>query len=205
MSKASYRVRNWNQYNKSLIQRGNITLWFAEDVISGWYEDEQRQKSRGRQKLYSDGCIQLALTLRSLFRLPLRATQGFLEGMIELLDLGLQAPHYTRLSRRAGDLKIKVPVKRGQNLDIVVDSTGLKIYGEGEWKMRTHGKQGRRTWRKYHVAVDPDTMMVVSHELTETKDTDGHVLKDLLKNLKKTGDVYADGALDSTGVFSKGQ
>lgn len=193
MSKTSYRVRNWKQYNKSLIERGNITIWFSDDVMSSWY-DSSGDKQRGRPTFYSDSCIELALTLRTLFKLPLRATQGFLTGLIALLGLDLQVPHDSRLSRRAGKLSIKIPVTRGENLDLVVDSTGLKIYGEGEWKMKIHGKDKRRTWRKYHVAVDPDTMMIVSHELTETKVTDGYALKNLLKNIKKAGDIYADGA-----------
>lgn len=193
MSKTSYRVKNWKQYNKSLIKRGNITIWFCEEALESWYCGKSSD-GRGRPLKYSNSCIELALTIRTLFKLPLRATQGFIEGMVTLLDLDLDVPNYTRLSRRAKGLKVKTPKKRGKNLDLVIDSTGLKIYGEGEWKMRTHGKQGRRTWRKYHVAVDPDTMMVVSHELTTTKSTDDHTTEELLKDLKKAGDVYADGA-----------
>lgn len=195
--KIAYRVRNWKKYNRSLINRGNLTLWFSDDVIRSWYHKPHKNRKRGRSNIYSDTYIELALTLRSLFRLTLRATQGFLEGLISLLGLKLQVSHYSRLSRRAGDLKIKLAeltkTKR-KPTDIVIDSTGLKIYGEGEWKVRTHGKQKRRAWRKYHVAINPDTHEVMAVELTEANLHDCNVLPALLPAHKKIGGVYADGA-----------
>ncbi len=194
--KVTYRVRNWKQYNQSLINRGNITLWFSEDVVSNWYA-KPCSKGRGRHFTYSDACIELALTFRVLFQFPLRSTQGFLEGFVGMLGLKLKIPHYSRLSRRAGKLKIKLPRKeKSGNLDLVIDSTGLKIYVEGEWKMRTHGKQKRRTWRKYHVSVDPDSHEVVTVELTAANVHDCTVMPKLLKGLKSQniGKIYADGA-----------
>lgn len=195
--KIAYRVRNWKKYNRSLINRGNITLWFSEDAIKSWYHKPQKVNQRGRPNIYSDTYIELALTIRSLFHLTLRSTQGFLEGLISLLGLKLQVSHYSRLSRRAGDLNIQLSAlakANGKPADIVIDSTGLKIYGEGEWKMRTHGKQKRRTWRKYHVAINPDTHEVTAVELTEANVHDCNVLADLLSAQKKVGKVYADGA-----------
>jgi hypothetical protein len=195
MGKITYKIRNWKQYNRALVNRGNLTLWFSEDAIQSWYSQNEENSGRGRRFTYSDACIELALTLRSLFQFPLRATQGFLEGLVQMMKLGLKVPHYSRLSRRAGALSIELPRKeKAGSIDLVIDSTGLKVYGEGEWKMRTHGKQKRRTWRKYHVAVDPSTHEVVAMELTESNVHDVDVVVDLLKGLKNLGNVYADGA-----------
>lgn len=117
--------------------------------------------------------------------------------MIFLLGLNLQVSHYSRLSRRAGTLNIQLnTLKRAgkKPTDLVVDSTGLKIFGEGEWKMRTHGKQKRRTWRKYHVSVNPTTHEVTAIELTEANVHDCTVMPALLSTQKNIGQVYADGA-----------
>ena len=106
--KISYRVRNWKEYNRSLINRGNLTIWFSKDAIKSWYQKPQKNKKRGRSFIYSDTYIELALTIRTLFHLPLRATQGFLEGLVILLGLHLKISHYSRLSRRAGTLDIQL-------------------------------------------------------------------------------------------------
>lgn len=195
--KIAYRVKNWKDYNRSLINRGNLTIWFSEDAISSWYQKSQKIKKRGRTCIYSDAYIELALTIRSLYHLPLRATQGFLEGLVFMLGLNLRVSHYSRLSRRAGALEIQLNAlkKSGKApTDLVIDSTGLKIFGEGEWKMRTHGKQKRRTWRKYHVSVDPVTHEVTALELTEANVHDCTVLPALLATQKNIRNVYADGA-----------
>lgn len=195
--KIAYRVRNWKHYNRSLINRGNLTIWFSEDAVKNWYQKPQKNRKRGRSFIYSDTYIELALTIRTLFHLPLRATQGFLEGLVFLLGLNLNVSHYSRLSRRASSLNIQLNTLKNtakKLTDLVIDSTGLKIFGEGEWKMRTHGKQKRRTWRKYHVSVDPATHEVTAIELTEANVHDCTVLPALLSKQKNVGKVYADGA-----------
>jgi hypothetical protein len=195
--KISYRVRNWKEYNRSLINRGNLTIWFSDDAIKSWYQKPLKNKGRGRAFIYSDDYIELALTIRTLFHLPLRATQGFLEGLIFLLGLNLKISHYSRLSRRAATLDIQLNALKNSGkkpTDLVIDSTGLKIFGEGEWKMRTHGKQKRRTWRKYHVSVNPATHEVTAIELTEANVHDCTVLPALLSKQKNVGKTYADGA-----------
>ena len=195
--KIAYRVRNWKDYNRSLINRGNLTIWFSENAVKNWYQKPQANKKRGRSFIYSDTYIELALTIRTLFHLPLRATQGFLEGLVFLLGLNLSISHYSRLSRRAGSVAIQLNTlkKAGKKpTDLVIDSTGLKIFGEGEWKMRTHGKQKRRTWRKYHVSVNPATHEVTAIELTEANVHDCTILPALLSTQKNIGTAYADGA-----------
>jgi Transposase DDE domain len=194
MGKIAYKIRNWKQYNRALINRGNLTIWISEEAVESWYAAREPQ-GRGRPFTYSNSCIEMALTLRSLFQFPLRATQGFLEGLAKLMNLDLKIPHYSRLSRRAGALAISLRrTNKSGKLDLVIDSTGFKVYGEGEWKMRTHGKQKRRTWRKYHVAVDPSTHEVVAMELTESNVHDCETVSDLMKNLGNLGNIYGDGA-----------
>lgn len=164
-----------------------MTIWFSEDAIKSWYQKPQKNKNRGRSFIYSDSYIELALTIRTLFHLPLRAAQGLLEGLIFLLGLNLKVSHYSRLSRRAVTLDIQLNALKnsGKNpTDLVIDSTGLKIFGEGEWKMRTHGKQKRRTWRKYHVSVNPATHEVTAVELTQANVHDCTVLPALLSKQK---------------------
>lgn len=201
--KITYRIRNWKDYNRGLINRGNLTIWFSKDAVNGWYQQPREHTKRGRPFTYSNNYIELALTLRILFRFPLRATQGFLEGLVSLLGLKLQISHYSQLSRRASilDVKLKLKKKNKAITDLVIDSTGLKIFGEGEWKMRTHGKQKRRSWRKYHVSVNPDTHEVTAVKLTEANVHDSKVLPLLLSKQKNIAKVYGDGAYTYKGCF----
>lgn len=190
--KITYKVRNWGEYNQSLINRGNITLWVNERAIDSWISPPSSK--RGRPFLYSDSCILLLLTLQAYFGLPLRSTQGFTEGLFTLMSLCLPVPNYTRLSRRSKLLELpSFPTAKGP-INLVIDATGLKIYGEGEWKMRVHGKDKRRGWRKLHLAMDPDNFQIVAMELTDSKTSDGKVLPALLESIDEIGEAYADGA-----------
>ena len=181
--------------------RGNLTVWISEDVDKSWYAE--LDGSRGRPKIYSDTCIGLMLTIRSLFHLPLRASQGFFEGFLKQLGLKLKTPNYSRLSRRSKDLDVQYHSDKAkkQVRDLVIDSTGLKIYCEGEWKVRVHGKAGHRTWRKLHLALDPDSFETISIQLTHSRTHDDPVMAPLLKGQQKIGKVYADGAYISKGCF----
>lgn len=135
--KITYRVRNWKDYNRSLINRGNLTIWFSEDAIKNWYQKPSKIRKRGRPLTYSNRTIELALTLRILFHFSLRATQGFLEGFIMLLGLKLEVFHYSQLSRRAVNLNIRLHQlkKVGKTpTDLVIDSTGLKILEKANGK-----------------------------------------------------------------------
>ena len=144
---ARYKIRNWHDYNESLVKRGSITLWISEEDISAWKPDAS--KKRGGQLQYTDGAIQCMVMVRSVFHLPLRATEGFVRSVFELIELELLAvPDYTTICRRAKCLKVSLPKKATGPLHAVLDSTGLKVFGEGEWKVRQHGYSKRRTWRK---------------------------------------------------------
>jgi hypothetical protein len=167
MDKKSYRVRNWRDYNKALVSRGSITFWFDEGNIEQWHETEKSNK-RGRPQKYSNKAIHCGLMLKVLFKLTFRAVAGFIKSIMEILKLDLAVPDYTLLCKRQQEVSIELPkVKSLEKMDIVIDSTGLKIYGEGEWKVRQHGVSKRRVWRKLHLAVNSSSSNIEACELTD--------------------------------------
>jgi hypothetical protein len=198
--KQQYKLKNWSFYNRALINRGSLTLWIDESMIEHWHQPE-KTGYRGSPMRYSDMAIQCGLTLREVFKLPLRATQGFLNSLVRLLEIAIQVPHYSTLSRRQQTLEIRLPRSGSRTpRHLVIDSTGLKVYGEGEWKVRKHGAGKRRTWRKLHVAVDAQSQEVVAVELTANSVGDSEVLPDLLNQLDEQETietVSADGAYDT--------
>jgi hypothetical protein len=199
-AKTCYKLKNWRAYNEALVTRGSLTLWFEDSQIERWHQPE-RSGYRGRAMTYSDVAIQCGLTIRELFQLPLRATEGFLRSLVSLLGVALQVPDYSTLCRRQQTLSVALPRPVAQKpRHLVVDATGLKVYGEGEWKVRQHGIGKRRTWRKLHLAVDSQTQEIVAVELTANFIGDAEVLPDLLEQLDPEGtlaSVAADGAYDT--------
>src|SRR5215510_13659689 len=149
-----YRIRNWRDYNRALINRGRLTVWFDEHALAAWRNTEPRQ-GPGAPRLYSDLAMECALVLNSVYHLSLRAAQGFLSSVMELMKLPLPIPDYSTVSRRQGVLQLRLsPSLCNGPRHIVTDSTGLKIYGAGEWRVRKHRLSRRRTWRKLHLGVD---------------------------------------------------
>lgn len=193
-----YRIRNWSDYNRALVKRGSLTLWFDENAIQNWHHVESSRK-QGRQNIYSDMAIECMLTLKALFHLPLRATQGLVLSLVELLKLRITVPNYTTLSRRQGKLDIVLMTqKKNEPLHAVFDSTGLKIFGEGEWKVRQHGYNKRRTWRKLHLGIDEATGEIIASALTTNDMGDGEMLSDLVEQIKRPiAQASGDGAYDS--------
>lgn len=195
-SKARYHIRNWKDYNRSLIQRGSITVWFSEDAISKWHAAPTGK--RGRPSTYSDDAILAVLLIRFVFHLPLRALEGFLASIVSVMGLCLCTPSYSQICRRAQLLgrDLKRLTKR-KITNLVIDSTGLKVYGEGEWKVRQHGYSKRRTWRKLHLAICPDSNEILFVRLTDNKTPDHEIYPQLLEAAPKTVErTYADGAYD---------
>jgi len=191
-ARARYRVTNWPEYNRALVERGSVTLWLSDDVVRGW------RARGGRGYVYSDLAIRCALSLRVVFNLTLRQTQGFLASLASRLLPGLRVPHYSTLSRRAAGLKMPPPRRHSGPVHLVVDSTGLKVFGEGEWKVRQHGYSKRRQWRKLHLAVDEATGEILAHKLTASNVGDGAVLPELLAQIEgPLEQVSADKAYDS--------
>jgi len=199
--KPCYKLSNWRAYNKSLVSRADITVWFDEDVIDQWEHDNVEVRA-GHPFVYSDLAIETLLMLRELFRLPYRQTEGFGQALVKLMDVDVAIPHHTSLQKRAAKLGITIEVARPEgSIDLVVDSTGLKVYGEGEWKVKKHGADGRRTWRKLHLAVDPDTHMIAAQSLTENRVHDGDQVGPLLEQVESDVDTfYGDGAYDQWKV-----
>ena len=172
-----------------------MTFWFDEDVLDAWDHDNATTKV-GRPFTYSDRAIECLLTLRELFRLPYRQTEGLGRSLAKLLGVDIAIPDFTSLAKRAAKLGVSLDVPQANGrLDVVVDSTGLKIYGEGEWKVRQHGVGKRRTWRKLHLAVAPDTHEIVAQVLTENNVHDADQVAPLLEQIDRpVRTFYGDGA-----------
>jgi hypothetical protein len=197
--KGVYRVRNWASYNAGLIARGDVTMWVDESVL-GTVPDGTLPR-RGRPHIYSDAAIQMLLGLKQVFHLPLRALQGFAYSLRKLAFPELPVPNYTTLSRRAQELAVTLPAMyTGEPMHLLVDSTGVKLYGEGEWKVRRHGYSKRRTWRKVHLAMDANTGQVCAALMTHQDVADADALSDLLDQIPADvpiDTVGGDGAYDT--------
>ena len=198
--KDKYRIRNWHEYNRSLVNRGSITFWFDEAAIAKWYSIGRSDKP-GRPETYSDDAIRCGLLIKAVFRTALRALQGFIGSIIKILGLDLMCPHYSVFSRRAKGLKIPLRklLKPGEKLNVVFDSTGVKVFGEGEWKVRKHGYSKRRTWRKVHVGMCVDSGQVVVSAMTSNNVSDDEAMIHMIGALEgiPLGDVLGDGAYDT--------
>ena len=196
--KAQYRVINWAEYNESLRQRGDLTIWVSDEAQSMW--SAPRRTSRGGQRRYSDLAIETCLTLRTAYRLGLRQTQGLMGSIGTLMGLDIRVPDYSTLSRRANGLSIVQVMRQAGSVPVhlVVDSTGLKIFGEGEWLAQKHKIKGiRRRWRKLHLGLDLHSGTIVCANLTHDDVGDSTALPGLLDQLDApvTG-FLADGAYD---------
>jgi hypothetical protein len=200
--KGTYKVTNWRNYNESLVRRGSITFWFSEDVIAQWNHANNKPR-RGHPFVFSDRAIECLLVIRELFQLPYRQTEGLARSLAELMGVEIVIPDYTSLAKRAAEVQISLDVPRHRGpIDVVVDSTGLKVFGEGEWKMRKHGKTKRRTWRKLHLAVNADTQAIEAETLTENSCHDADQVDPLLDQVRGSVDnFYGDGAYDQRKVY----
>ena len=198
------RLRNWREYNAALVQRGSLTLWCDAEAVAGWVTQE-RTGRRGRPCVYSAAAITCLLTLQQVFHLPLRAVVGFARSLLGLLGhAALPVAHPATLSRRRRTLAVPLPLRRPAGpLHLVVDSTGLKVYGEGEWKVRQHGWAKRRTWVKVHLAVDAATHELRVVHVTPPAAEDSRQLPALLADEPAPlAQVTADGAYDSQRCYA---
>ncbi len=202
--KQPYRLRNWSEYTQALRQRASLTLWVEEAAVSGWIKQELSGR-RGASDYYSDSAILCCLTLKQIYHLPLRQLQGFIESLFALMQVELPVPDYSTLSRRGERLGVELSqTDKGEPLALVIDSTGFKVYGEGEWKVRLHGKSKRRTWRKLHLAIDADTQEIVYCVATTNDYADGEILSELLAGIEEPIEsVKADGAYDTRACYTQ--
>ena len=199
---ATYRVTNWPAYDRALVQRGRLTIWFDEAFLRERWRPVPTGK-RGAPFSYSDIAIQALLTLKAVFGLPYRMVEGLASSIVQLMGVELRIPDHTLLSRRAKTLTISIPRRqRTGPIPVVVDSTGLKSYSESEWKVPQHGVGQRRTWRKVHVAVDADAKEVIGVEVTTQAWTDSEVFGGLLEQIEgDIAQVDGDGAYDHRHVY----
>ena len=202
--KPRYRIRNWSEYNAGLKQRGSLTFWVNEAVLEAWIVEDLSGKP-GASKLYSDLAIMTMATLKAVYRLAGRQCKGFVESIFELMEIDLPVPEHSTLSRRLGQLSVELPVipKEGA-CHVVVDSMGVKVYGEGEWKTRQHGVSKRRTWRKLHLGVDEATGEILAAVVTTNDFHDGEVLDDVLQAIDESIEqVSTDGAYDHRHCYDE--
>ena len=207
--KQRHRVTNWAEYDAGLRARGSLTVWFTPEAIAGWTAEPRT--SRGGQPSYSDLAITTALTLKAVFRLALRQTEGLIGSVIRLLGLDLSVPDHTTLSRRAETLEVPRPrsdsrTEAGRDpepVHLLVDSTGLKLCGAGEWLVEKHGTRTRRAWRKMHLGVDAETGRIVAATLTDRDVDDASQVGPLLDQVDgQIASFTGDGAYDQDGVYT---
>ena len=198
--KTKYRVGNWPAYERALVQRGDVTLWLSADARDAWRPLPSGQP--GGQQRFSDLAITTTLTLRLVFRLPLRQAEGFVRSVLSLMDADLEAPDHTTLSRRSRHLDVRLHRVPAQGpIHLIVDSTGLSIVGEGEWAAAKHGGRGQRGWKKLHLGVD-GSGVIVAHMLTEATVDDATTGIGLVEALDADiARVTADAAYDTIAFY----
>ena len=192
-----YRVTNWSAYNAALRRRGSLLIWVDREMA--WHGS--RDGRPGRPAVFSDAAIQFCLSIKVLFKLPLRQAAGMVASLLRLAGLDWPVPDYSTLCRRQKTVTVRISYRRADGpLNLLVDSTGIKFLGDGEWQARKHGPQGRRQWRKVHLAMDAATSDIRAVEFTPSRDGDSPVLPELLDQVPKDepiGTVTADGAYDT--------
>ena len=192
-----YKTLNWPSYTKALKRRGSLTIWF--DPAMTW--EAAPTGKRGRQRDYSDAAIQSCLTMKVLFGMALRQTTGFVESLLQLIGLDWAVPDFSTLSRRQKTLKVNIPYRGSDGpLHLLIDSTGIKVEGEGEWNARKHGGAKRRVWRKIHIGIDEKSLEIRAAEFTTSDVGDAPMLPELLDQIppeQQIGSVTADGAFDT--------
>jgi len=202
--KKKYLVKNWKQYNESLMNRGKVFFYISEEVLSQWNSNPKKKESqkRGRPEKYSDLAIETALIISQVYHLPLRQTEGYLNDIFSKIGSLCKSPDYSTLSLRGKKLSVSIRVRniRKGNLHVVVDSTGIKVYGEGEWKVRKHGWGKHRTWLKLHLGADENTGEILMGEVTGNDVHDSETVSPMLRQLPKDQEIdqfSGDGAYDT--------
>jgi len=205
--KQTYRIRNWHQYNESLVKRGSITLWLEKEAMHAWYSSPGKEAGKeGRPFIYSDKAIETILTLGKVYHLPLRGLEGFMRSITNIITFAksMRVPDYSTYSRRGQDLAIgirKKGIKEDEDIHVVVDSSGVKVYGEGEWKVRQHGYSKRRTWKKIHIAIN-EKGEIIAEEATGNDTHDADAITPLLSQIQeRIASFGGDGAYDKRTVY----
>ncbi len=200
--KTTYHLRNWTDYNRSLEKRGSLTVWVCDKAVQNWLLKE-KTGARGASRRYSDLAIQTMATLKAVFHQAGRQIVGLVRSLFELMKIDLPVPDHSTVSRRLETAEVSLKVNSSDEArHIVVDSTGVKVYGEGEWKVRTHGFSKRRTWRKLHLCVDEKTHEIIAAAASENSVADCQAFPELIAAVEDTIEqISADGSYDRRGVY----
>lgn len=197
--KPKYRTTNWKEYNAALKSRGSLLIWLDKDML--W--QGRASGKRGRSPKYSEAAIQFCLTIKSLFNLALRQAMGMAQSLLKLAGLDWQVPDFSTVSRRQKHLAVAIGARpTATGLHLLVDSTGIKMLGEGEWKTKKHGADYRRQWRKVHLGIDAATLEIRAIEVTDNATGDAPMLPYLLDQIgdsETIASVSGDGAYDTKG------
>jgi hypothetical protein len=201
-TKAIYRIRNWQEYDTALRRRGSLTFWISQELLDNW-TTTQKTGARGASPTYTDAAIETLATVKYLFQQASRQAEGLLASIFEMMHVSLPVPDHTTLSRRLTRLEVRLPVQpKAGARHLVCDSTGVKVYGEGEWKVRQHGYSKRRTWRKLHLCVDEETLEVIVAGGSTNSVSDGEMLPEMLAEVgEEVEQVSADGAYDQRKCY----
>src|SRR3712207_697968 len=201
--RARYQVADWPAHDRALQHRGSLTVWVTPEALAAWHPP--RTGRRGRSPQYADLAIETGHLLRLAFGRPWRQTEGLLRSLATLLEVGIGIPDHTTFSRRSPGLALASSLAQAQRtgpVHVVIDATGLKVYGAGEWLAQTQGGRGRRTWRKLHLAVDPTSGEILAAELTISEEGDAALVGPLLEQITgPIASVIADGAYDGEPVY----
>ncbi len=200
--KHHYRIRNWSKYNRGLTNRGSLTFWISQDLIDNWLAEELTGE-RGSSPTYTDEAMRAMASVKFVFHQAGRQTSGLVASIFQLMGVDLPVPDHSTVSRRMSGLEVELPLLPSKKArHIVVDSTGLKVYGEGEWKVRTHGVSKRRTWRKLHLAVDEQTNEIIISGASGNDVSDGGMFVEMIGQTGEEIDqVSLDGAYDQKKVY----
>lgn len=199
---SQYKVRNWSQYNESLKKRGSLSIWISEDAIKKWHSPKDPHFI-GAPQQYSDDAILCMMSLKVVYSLPYRQLVGFMLSIFTFMKVMLRIPHFTTVAARVKLLgRHFKKLSKVRPTDLVFDSSGFKIYGEGEWKVRQHGKQSRRRWKKFHIGVCPRTHEVIVAEVTELESADCEIGPKLIEKAPKSVKrIIGDGAYDTKNCY----
>jgi len=201
--KAKYRIRNWKEYNRSLVNRGSLTFWISDELLANWVEKEKTGE-RGASPRYTTAAILAMASIKFVFQQAGRQTCGLVTSIFRLLKVDLPIPDHSTLSRRMAGMEVGLPIKPSEKpRHLVIDSTGLKVYGEGEWKVRTHGVSKRRTWRKLHLCLDAATGEVIVAAASENSVSDCQMFPEIVRAVEEEVEqISADGSYDRRKVYT---
>jgi hypothetical protein len=202
----SRKIVNWAEYNKSLINRGSLTFWISEEILETW-SPSRKARGAGRPKKYSDTAIQASCMVRFFFHLSLRSTEGLIRSLFQLMNLSLSTPSYSRICRRMKDLEIdEKKLSRHRPSHLLIDSTGLKIYGEGEWHRKIHGKSKRRKWKKLTIGICPKTHEILLGIPSDDSVGDPPLFRTALEAAPSSvRKVFMDGAGDCHETYAEAE